>query len=181
MTTLNEDSPDERTTAEQSEQQHLKSSLDFATTKTDSLAVTVTEILGSMRFLVACLIFFTFWILLNLKLVPIAAPFDPFPFPILEMVVSLFAIFLSVSVLINQNRQGKRDKIRQQVEFEVNVRAEEEITKMLILLHDIHKKLGLDSDGDIELEQMKEQTDIKEIHLKLSNDELSQQTLEESK
>ena len=48
------------------------------------------------------------------------------------------------------------DKIRQQVDFEVNVRAEHEITKVLNMLHEVHQKLGLNSDTDTELEEMKE-------------------------
>jgi len=119
-------------------------------------------VLGSITFLLGSLAFFTAWIIYNL-ISP--NPFDRFPFPVLEMVVSLFAIILSVTVLINQNRQGHMDKTRQQVEFEVNVRAEHEITKVLNMLHEIHHKLGLKSgDDDKELQEMKETTDVKKIH-----------------
>ena len=141
---------------------HLKSSLDFTKTPTDKFAIFTTNVLGSMAFLLGSLAFFTAWIIYNL-ISP--NPFDRFPFPVLEMVVSLFAIILSVTVLINQNRQGHMDKTRQQVEFEVNVRAEHEITKVLNMLHEIHHKLGLKSgDDDKELQEMKETTDVKKIH-----------------
>jgi uncharacterized membrane protein len=142
----------------------LQSSLNFTKTRTDKLAVVIINALGSMTFLLACILIFSIWICWNIKLIPGAKPFDPFPFPILEMAVSIFAIILSISVLINQNRQGRFEKIRQQVEFEVNVRAESEITKVLHMLHEIHQKLGLNSIEDQELEKMKEQTDINEIH-----------------
>jgi len=148
----------------------LKSSLNFTKTKTDRLAVFIIEILGSMAFLVTCLLVFVLWICWNVNLFPGLRPFDPFPFPILEMAVSLFAIVLSVSVLINQNRQGRIDKISHQVEFEVNVRAENEITKALKMLHEIHQHLGLATKKDEELEEMKEQIDITEIHQKLDED-----------
>jgi uncharacterized membrane protein len=85
------------------------------------------------------------------------------------MIVSIFAIILSISVLISQNREGKRDTIRQQVEFEINIRAEREITKVLIMLHEIQKKLNIRSAADIELEEMKNETDIKKIHQKLDD------------
>jgi len=141
---------------------HLKSSLDFTKTPTDKFAIFTTNVLGSITFLLGSLAFFTAWIIYNL-ISP--NPFDRFPFPVLEMVVSLFAIILSVTVLINQNRQGHMDKTRQQVEFEVNVRAEHEITKVLNMLHEIHHKLGLKSgDDDKELQEMKETTDVKKIH-----------------
>lgn len=149
----------------------LKSSLNFTKTKTDRLAVFLVQMLGSLGFLLFCLLLFAVWICCNLNLIPYLKPFDPFPFPILQMGVSLFAVILSVSVLINQNRQGHVEKIRQQVEFEVNVRAEEEITKVLNMLHEIHQKLGLNSTIDKELEEMKESTDLNRIHQTLSGEE----------
>lgn len=141
----------------------LKSSLNFTKTATDKLAVLVINLFGSMLFLLCCLIVFSAWICWNMNLIPGLKPFDPFPFSTLEMSVSIFAIILSVSVLINQNRQGRIEKIREQVEFEVNVRAEHEITKMMTLIHEMHQKMGLSARDDRELEEMKEKTDIGEI------------------
>jgi uncharacterized membrane protein len=149
--------------AKKNQDTELKSSLDFTKTNIDKMSVFTVGILGSMKFLLACMLFFVLWICWNLKLIGLQ-PFDPFPFPILEMSVSIFAIVLSVTVLINQNRQGRMDKIRQQVDFEVNVRAEEEITKMLSMLHAIHQKMGINSNDDKELEEMKETVDVKKIH-----------------
>lgn len=82
----------------------------------------------------------------------------------LKWLSPFFAIILSISVLINQNRQGRIEKIRQQVEFEVNVRAESEITKMLQMLDEVHIKLGINTSEDQDLEKMKQQTDLSEIH-----------------
>lgn len=144
------------------EEKGLKSSLDFTKTWSDQIAVGVINALGSMAFLIGCLIFFLIWISWNSRWLGLK-PFDPFPFPILEMMVSLFAIILSVSVLINQKRQGRIEKIRQQVEFEVNIKAEDEITKVLIMLHEIHQKLGISSESDAELEEMKKSTDLKKL------------------
>jgi len=158
--------------------QELKSSLNFTKSKTDRLAVFIIDILGSMVFLAGCILVFILWICWNVGLLPGLKPFDPFPFPILEMAVSLFAIVLSVSVLINQNRQGRIDKISHQVEFEVNVRAEEEITKILNMLHEMQQQLGLETKKDKELEVMKEPTDIQQIHHTL--DELEAKMATES-
>jgi uncharacterized membrane protein len=142
----------------------LKSSLQFTKTTTDHVAVFTIDMLGSIKFLTGYILLFTVWICWNLNFIPGLKPFDPFPFPILEMVVSLFAIVLSVSVLINQNRQSRIEKIKQQVDFEINVRAEEEITRVLNMVHEIHQKLGLKTSSDDELEAMKESTDITKIH-----------------
>lgn len=85
------------------------------------------------------------------------------------MIVTLFSIILSVSVLINQKREGKMNSVRQQIEFEVNVHAETEITKVLEMLHEIQKKLGINITTDTELEEMKETLDIGQLHEKLNS------------
>ena len=143
--------------------QEIKSSLAVNRALSDRVAIFITDAFGSIKFLCFCLLFFVLWVVWNLGLLPHLKPFDPFPFPALEMVVSLFAIILSVSVLISQNRQGHTEKIRQQVEFEVNVRAESEITKVLAMLHDIQRKMGIKND-DQELEKMKENIDLQKLH-----------------
>ncbi len=103
--------------------------------------------------------------------------FDTFPFYTLQMVVSLFAIVLSVCVLINQNRQGRIEKIKQQIEFEINVRAEDEITKILNMVHETHQKMGLEDIHDEDLELMKERTDIRQIHQTLTDKEFQGESL----
>lgn len=150
----------------------LKSVLQFSKNSSDRITTVLIQALGSIKFLVFCIISFAIWIGWNLLFFQ-GKPFDPFPFPVLQIMVSLFAIILSVSVLINQNRQRKIDEVKSQVEFEVNVRAENEITKLLTMVHEIHQKLGLDSNDDIELEKMKERTDIKQIHQTLENMEIA--------
>lgn len=131
--------------------------------RSDKVSMMITNTFGSVAFLFCCTLAIVFWICWNLNFIPSFKPFDPFPFPALEMVVSIFAIVLSVSVLISQKRQAKLEKVSQQVEFEINVRAEEEITKVLEMLHAIQKKIGIE-DKDAELEHMKEKTDIEQLH-----------------
>ncbi|HYE72753.1 MAG TPA: DUF1003 domain-containing protein, partial [Blastocatellia bacterium] len=65
--------------------------------------------------------------------------------------------------LISQNRASKLDDMREEVDFEVNVRAEEEITRILNMLDEIHDHLGLSGSDDAELDRMKKKTDIMEI------------------
>jgi uncharacterized membrane protein len=141
----------------------IKSKLEFNKTNVDHVSLFITGILGSMKFLCTCLGIFLLWILWNTNHIPGLVPFDPYPFPGLEMGVSIFAIVLSISVLISQNRQGRMEKIRQQVEFEVNILAENEVTKVLTMLHEIQKKMGINS-RDRELEEMKENIDIDRLH-----------------
>jgi len=67
--------------------------------------------------------------------------FDPFPFGLLTMIVSLEAIFLSCFVLISQNRQVAKDKIRADVEYDVNIKAELEIAHLHEKVDHIHEQL----------------------------------------
>src|SRR5205807_7681347 len=87
----------------------------------------IAEFSGSMVFLALNACFFFVWIALNLNLIPVVSAFDPFPFGLLTMAVSLEAIFLSIFVLISQNRQAAKDHVRADIEYDVNLKAELEI------------------------------------------------------
>jgi len=84
---------------------------------------------GSMPFLLINCIWFGAWILVNTVHLGIPA-FDPYPFGLLTMIVSLEAIFLSCFVLISQNRQAEKDHVRSDVEYEVNIKAELEVAHL---------------------------------------------------
>jgi CRP/FNR family transcriptional regulator, cyclic AMP receptor protein len=84
---------------------------------------------GSMAFLILNGGWFIIWIGINT--LPLGVEhFDPFPFGLLTMIVSLEAIFLSCFVLISQNRQAQKDKVRADIEYEVNIKAELEIAHL---------------------------------------------------
>ncbi|HEX8294628.1 MAG TPA: DUF1003 domain-containing protein [Pyrinomonadaceae bacterium] len=87
---------------------------------------------GSVLFLLLHAAWFGTWIALNVGLldVPGLSGFDPFPFGLLTMIVSLEAIFLSTFVLISQNRQAEKEKVRADIEYEVNVKAELEVAHL---------------------------------------------------
>ena len=102
----------------------------------------ISEFSGSLPFLfLHCGIFFV-WIVLNTGPLGNSAigGFDPFPFGLLTMVVSLEAIILSVFVLLSQNRQVARERVRNDIEYQVNLRAELEITH----LHETLDKMNAD-------------------------------------
>ena len=81
---------------------------------------------GSMLFLILNATWFIIWVSINTLPLGIE-PFDPFPFGLLTMIVSLEAIFLSCFVLVSQNRQAEKDRVRADIEYEVNIKAEMEI------------------------------------------------------
>ncbi|MEO5928785.1 MAG: DUF1003 domain-containing protein [Candidatus Kapaibacterium sp.] len=84
---------------------------------------------GSMAFLTLNALWFIGWIMINTLPIGITQ-FDPFPFGLLTMIVSLEAIFLSIFVLISQNRQTVKDRVRSDIEYDVNVKAEMEVAHL---------------------------------------------------
>jgi uncharacterized membrane protein len=84
---------------------------------------------GSMPFLGLNLLWFGIWIIVNSFAVGVPR-FDPYPFGLLTMIVSLEAIFLSIFVLISQNRQAEKDRVRANIDYQVNVKAELEVGEL---------------------------------------------------
>jgi uncharacterized membrane protein len=101
-------------------------------TRTMKVADWISEFSGSIPFLMLHIIAFAVWIVLNVR--PLSTQkyggFDPFPFGLLTMVVSLEAIILSVFVLLSQNRQAARDRVRNDIEYEINLKAELEVASL---------------------------------------------------
>lgn len=149
--------------ARKPKQNELKSALEVQRSLLDRFALALSDFFGSIGFLGFCLVSLCLYIIWNLNLFSFTKAFDPYPFNGLNSLLAIFTVVLSVCVLISQNRQRKIEKIREQVEFEVNIKAETEITKILEMLHDIQKKMGIDK-KDPELEEMKEATDIEQLH-----------------
>jgi len=95
---------------------------------------------GSMWFLLINAIWFAVWIGVNT--LPLGVPvFDPYPFGLLTMIVSLEAIFLSCFVLISQNRQAEKDRVRADIEYEVNIKAELEVAHLHEKTDRIHAEM----------------------------------------
>jgi len=95
---------------------------------------------GSMWFLLINAIWFAVWIGVNT--LPLGLPaFDPYPFGLLTMIVSLEAIFLSCFVLISQNRQAEKDRVRADIEYEVNIKAELEVAHLHEKTDRIHAEM----------------------------------------
>ena len=100
---------------------------------------------GSIPFLVIHALWFILWISLNTLFLPRNADgtrgFDPFPFGLLTMIVSLEAIFLACFVLISQNRQAQKDKERSDVEYDVNIKAELEVAELHQKADHLHEEM----------------------------------------
>ncbi len=118
----------------------------------------LTEICGSTTFLIFHIIWFSVWLMINTGNIPWISPFDPFPFGFLTLVVSLEAIFLSLFILVSQHRQSYITTIRDEVHMGVSLIIEEEVTKILGVLAEIRKEVGIKT-PDPELEKMSHRID----------------------
>jgi len=120
----------------------------------ERLADAITSFSGSMLFVYIHIVWFGAWLLVNTGHVGIP-PFDPFPYGLLTMIVSLEAIFLSTFVLISQNRmQAAADK-RADLDLQISLLAEHEVTKLAALVSEIGKRLGVETEVDDELREIK--------------------------
>jgi uncharacterized membrane protein len=96
---------------------------------------------GSIAFLVIHIVWFFCWIVINVGWIPGIPEFDPFPFGLLTMVVSLEAIVLSVFVLLSQNRQAEKEHVRADIEYDVNLKAELEIAHLHEKVDRLHSEV----------------------------------------
>ena len=125
---------------------------------------------GTLNFLLLNAAFFLVWIGLNLGWIPAIEVFDPFPFGLLTMIVSLEAIFLSIVVLICQNRAARVADLREEIDLQINLMAEREVTKVLTLLVGLLEKNGIDVSADQELQDMIRPMDDAEMERRLEQE-----------
>lgn len=130
------------------------------------IADSLTTQFGTLGFLLINLVVFTFWILVNNGKIPSIPVFDPYPYVLLITTVSLEAIILAIIVLISQNREGYINTMRDELQLQVNLITEREITKVLLLLKELLKKNDIKI-TDTELEEMLEEIDTSRIERQL--------------
>ena len=119
-------------------------------TTEERLADAITDFSGRMYFVYFHIVWFTLWILINLGYLGIQ-PFDPYPFGLLTMIVSLEAIFLATFVLISQNRLSAEADRRADLDLQIGLLTEYELTRVLNMLDQIQDKMGIENDSDLEL------------------------------
>jgi uncharacterized membrane protein len=132
----------------------------------DRVSTSITRKAGSGTTLVVHAIWFFVWVVINAGLFGLQ-PFDPFPFSLLTTIVSLEAIFLTLFVLISQNRMSHEADRRAELDLQVNLLAEQEDTMILRILHDISRHLGLKSPASKELADLLKETRLDELSNKL--------------
>jgi len=133
----------------------------------DQFAAAISRLAGSASSILVHVVWFFAWLAVNLNVIPGIEPFDPFPFSLLTMVVSLEAIFLTLFVLITQDRMSKDADRRAELDLQVNLLSEKEATMILQMLKQISEKLGLNPPSEADLQNLIKETKIEEISEKL--------------
>jgi uncharacterized membrane protein len=131
-------------------------------TKMQFVADWLTTFASSTGFFIFHVIGFAVWLLWNSPFFGLPQ-FDPFPFGLLTMIVSLEAIFLSIFVLMSQGRESRIAELREELTLQVNLRVEEEVTKTLHLVAGLYTRLGLTLANDPDLKEMLQPLDPKKM------------------
>ena len=131
-------------------------------TRQQRFADAVTRFAGSMAFVYIHVAWFGIWILFNTGIIP----FDP-GFADLTMIVSLEAIFLTVFVLVSQNRQGELADRRAELDLQITLLDEYETTRLLHLVTALAKKAGIADCADPEIEELKADVEPEQVMEKI--------------
>lgn len=124
----------------------------------------ITAIAASGASLLAHALWFTSWIAINTGVLPIFTPFDPFPFPMLTMMLSLETIVLALFVLASQSRLSRQTELRANLNLQIDLLAERKMTTVLQLLKDIAAPLQIKTSVDpAQLDELIAETDVQII------------------
>jgi uncharacterized membrane protein len=137
----------------------LKAQHNAERTFVETIADELNEVAASSPYLVGHVVWFAIWIPWNLGWFRLPE-FDPYPFGLLTMIVSLEAIFLSIFVLMAQKRESAIAELREELSLQVNLRMEEELTKTLQLVAGLYTRLGHRVGEDPELNDMMQPLDV---------------------
>jgi uncharacterized membrane protein len=121
----------------------------------ERVARAITRFSGSMRFVYVHLALYGGWIVANLGWLPGIRPWDP-TFVVLAMIASVEAIFLSTFILITQNRMAAAADRRAELDLQVSLLAEAEITKLVELVSEIAERMEVPAARQGEIEEMKQ-------------------------
>ena len=141
---------------------HLRTKAAHERSLQSRIADMVTSFSGRMIFVYVHIVWFGVWIILNTGRFGIQ-PFDPFPYGLLTMVVSLEAIFLATFVLISQNRLGEETERRADLDLHIGLLTEHELTRVLQMLDAIQDKLGIVDHENSELADLEMETKPEDV------------------
>jgi uncharacterized membrane protein len=124
----------------------------------------IVKSIGSTPFLLLHIVLVAIWSTVNLNLIPGVEPFDPFPFGILALLLSAEAVFLTIFVLISQNRMSREAERRSHLDLQVGMLAEQELTVMLQMLQKLCRHAGVDvKSSDQQVQGFSKTTDVQKL------------------
>lgn len=132
---------------------NLNVEFDRTATLEQKVADRITEWAGSMGFAYVHVIWFVFWIGINLGWFGVYLIFDPYPFGLLTMIVSLEAIFLATIIMVSQNLISKKQELRAEHEYQINLQAEKNVAEILAIIKELKKEEALKEE---QIEELKE-------------------------
>jgi uncharacterized membrane protein len=141
---------------------HLRTKDSQARSLQSRIADSITSFSGRMIFAYVHIVWFGLWILVNTGQFGVPA-FDPFPYGLLTMVVSLEAIFLSTFVLISQNRLSEETERRADLDLHIGLLTEHELTRVLQMLDAIQDKMGIIDHKNSELADLEMETKPEDV------------------
>lgn len=140
----------------------------------DRIADAIANFSGTITFVLLHLAWFLLWALINTGVIDFIPAFDPYPFQLLAMLVSLEAVLLSTFVLIKQNRMGARADRRSHLDLQINLLSEKEVTKVIQMLERISTRLGIEDNLDQETRELGQNTAVenlaRELHARLPDE-----------
>ncbi len=131
-------------------------------TTQERLSDAITRFTGSLRFVYIHAFLFGSWIIWNLGWIPGLPLFDP-SFVVLAMVASVEAIFLSTFVLISQNRMQAQAEKRAELDLQISLLAEHEITQLMTVVEAVARRLGVELPGNSDIEEVKLDVDPRAV------------------
>jgi uncharacterized membrane protein len=130
----------------------------------ERIGIAITNVAGTVHCALLHLTVFVVWFAWNVR-GPSALRFDPYPFGLLTMIVSMEGVILAVLVLVTQNRLTQHTSRRDHLNLQVNLLAEQEMTLVLRMLDRISQRVGAggDTTDEQEARRLMQRTNVYEL------------------
>jgi uncharacterized membrane protein len=135
-----------------------------ARTFRDRMGDAIASFIGSMTFVICHFVALVAWVVVNSGIIPGWKPFDPYPYILLTMVVSMEGVIVGTFVLMKQNRMSRRADQRHHLNLQIDLLAEKEVTKMLQMQRLICERMGIrEAADDVEMQELSTHTAVEDL------------------
>lgn len=116
----------------------IRKEIERRKTAMDRISDAITDFCGNIHFVYVHVVWFTAWLIYNMV---VEEPFDPYPFGMLTLVVSLEAIMLATFILMSQNRQGEISELRSKLDYQTDLKSEKNTAEILAVIKKIYSEI----------------------------------------